>query len=529
MDYIKGATDYLGLTNTEAQTAPLTTAAPTSSGAVAANDLLKKKELNDEILDNDLSLNRTKPDISLKKDINEEIRQHDHNLNSTKPDLSSKQDLNREIRNLDKSEVLHSGSRLPDTSAKQELNRELLHADKDNLLQHNSGQYDSELRRAGEQPLSLNTLPGQQGINLDSPSIGLRPEFQNTPFLPREEHITKAPGSILPPQMLSEQQISFNSPQVSNFSSTQGINSGISSGISAGGVRAPVVMETIQKDVVVREHIHPVQKEEIQPIIYREREQLDVKQVTQMMHETQIQPTIIQQRELPAERREAIIERSAPIPSNYVAPSVEIDATRTTQVIHAPIVQEVIKKTIVEEVQPVLERDVFVPTVVQNTVPIYEKIIEAPQVTREIVDMRGGNSSSIYVDNSLSQGSYNSQDSYLSQNSQPGLAARRLSVGAVDNYGTHGSSMTTSSAQYNNLPTGQVLPQVQSSRPAWAHLPQNYQQNRPDFIGTSSQYVLAQNGAALGQNDLSKGLYNPYAQGQTQMNHPITPQAYQRQ
>lgn len=63
-------------------------------------------------------------------------------------------------------------------------------------------------------------------------------------------------------------------------------------------------------DQTFRERIHPVMKEEIQPVIYREREQLDVKQVTQMMHETQIQPTIIQQRELPAQTREAIIERA---------------------------------------------------------------------------------------------------------------------------------------------------------------------------------------------------------------------------
>jgi hypothetical protein len=78
-----------------------------------------------------------------------------------------------------------------------------------------------------------------------------------------------------------------------------------------GEVRAaPTVIETIQKDVVVQERIHPVMKEEIQPVIYREREQLDVRQVTQMMHETQIQPTLVQQRELAAEVRAPIVERA---------------------------------------------------------------------------------------------------------------------------------------------------------------------------------------------------------------------------
>jgi len=151
---------------------------------------------------------------------------------------------------------------------------------------------------------------------------------------------------------------------------------------------APTVLETIEKEVVIQERIHPVEKEEIQPIIYREREQLDVKQVTQMLHETQIEPTIIQQRELPAERREAIIERGAAIEENIILPSVHRDATLRTQQIHAPIVEETIKRTVIEEIQPVLERDVFVPTVIQNTQPIYEKIVEAPTVYREVRDMR---------------------------------------------------------------------------------------------------------------------------------------------
>eukprot|EP01117_Protostelium_nocturnum_P018422 TRINITY_DN76_c0_g1_i8.p1 TRINITY_DN76_c0_g1~~TRINITY_DN76_c0_g1_i8.p1 ORF type:complete len:314 (-),score=107.87 TRINITY_DN76_c0_g1_i8:1078-2019(-) len=43
---------------------------------------------------------------------------------------------------------------------------------------------------------------------------------------------------------------------------------------STGFLReAPLVREQIQKNVVVHEHIHPVEKEEIQPVIYREREQ----------------------------------------------------------------------------------------------------------------------------------------------------------------------------------------------------------------------------------------------------------------
>ncbi|PRP89232.1 hypothetical protein PROFUN_02106 [Planoprotostelium fungivorum] len=195
-------------------------------------------------------------------------------------------------------------------------------------------------------------------------------------------------------------------------------------------VRAePTIIETIQKDVVIQERIHPVQKEEIQPIIYREREQLDVKQVTQLMHETQIQPTIIQQRELPAERREAIVERGAAITENYIAASREVDAVSRTQVVHAPIVQEVIKKTIIEEIQPVLERDIIQSTIIQNTQPIYEKIVEAPTVLRSttIVQDRGfigGDLAALEAQGFvLGEAGKRLSATYSSQTIQTGLAA----------------------------------------------------------------------------------------------------------
>jgi len=150
----------------------------------------------------------------------------------------------------------------------------------------------------------------------------------------------------------------------------------------------PVILERVERDVVVQERIHPVEKEEIQPIIYREREQLDVKQITQMLHETEIRPTVLEQRELPAERREAVIERGAPIQENIILATREVDAVARSSVVHAPIVEETIKKTVIEEVQPVLERDIFVPTVLQQTQPIYEKIVEAPVLYRETRTVR---------------------------------------------------------------------------------------------------------------------------------------------
>ncbi|PRP83829.1 hypothetical protein PROFUN_08944 [Planoprotostelium fungivorum] len=153
-------------------------------------------------------------------------------------------------------------------------------------------------------------------------------------------------------------------------------------------IAEPLNVKHVEKDVVVHEHIHPVEKEEIQPIIHREREQMEVRQITERLHETEIQPTLIEKRDLAPEVREVMVERSAPIPENIVLPSVSVDATLRSVETHAPIVNEVIKKTVIEEVQPVLEKDVIVPTIIQETKPIYEKIVEAPVLIREELPVR---------------------------------------------------------------------------------------------------------------------------------------------
>lgn len=113
-------------------------------------------------------------------------------------------------------------------------------------------------------------------------------------------------------------------------------------------LREPVMLERQEKEVVVHEHIHPVEKEEIQPIIHRgehlstflvckswlfaEREQLEVRQVTERLHETEVAPTIIEQRELAPEVREVVIEKAAPIAENVQIATVEVDATLKNQV-----------------------------------------------------------------------------------------------------------------------------------------------------------------------------------------------------
>jgi len=549
MDYLRSglntATEYLGLTK-EDNGQPLATAAP--SEAVPASQLETRKDLNDEILRKGPNvLNSNQPDLSAKSDLHRELLDSDRDgllqHHSSLPDSSAKDPLHRELLNSNKDDLLHHQSSLPDSSAKNALHNELLHADKDQLLNHNND-YNSELRtrEAEYQPVALESKP-----EMDFDKVQRNPLDRN----------------------MDGKVDSRDFQETSSRGALQGQR--LSRGYeTANLVRAePTRLETIQKDVVVHERIHPMQKEEIQPIIYREREQLDVKQVTQMMHETQIQPTMVQHMELPAERREAIIERSAPIAENYVESSRVIDATARTQVVHAPIVEEVIKKTIVQEVQPVLERDVIVPSVVQTTVPIYEKIIEAPHVYRE--EVIGNRRSSQTYSQEYLQGQRMSQgyDASLLQNISQGytqetLQGRRLSQNFEPTLGQkqiyneplplplgllptdqkqypvqmQGMNTQARSSQIYNQPqqvlaTGQVLPSVQSSRPAWSHLPEGYVEQRPVFMGSSSQYASHAN--TNGLPSIQNAMYNPYvankslAMNNVQLNQAQAPQTLNRQ
>lgn len=153
--------------------------------------------------------------------------------------------------------------------------------------------------------------------------------------------------------------------------------------VSQIGLReSPVDYRTVQKDVVVQESIHPSEETLIQPVIHREREQLDVRQVTELRRATETQPVTEERRELPAERRETINQRGI-IEENVIQPSRTVDDVVRTERVLEPIIEETITRRVVEEVQPVLKKDVYVPSVVKTTLPIYEKVVEPARVFKE--------------------------------------------------------------------------------------------------------------------------------------------------
>lgn len=158
---------------------------------------------------------------------------------------------------------------------------------------------------------------------------------------------------------------------------------------TVASVREPVNRVTVSKEAVIQEHIHPVEKIEVQPVLHRERQQMEVHQVVQPINEREVLPAVIQERELPAQYIGDFVESDALSKEEYAQgamkyeSTVEVDGVRRIRIVKAPIVEEVIRKTIIEEIQPVIHKETIAPVIIRETLPLYEKIVEAPIIIQE--------------------------------------------------------------------------------------------------------------------------------------------------
>lgn len=152
----------------------------------------------------------------------------------------------------------------------------------------------------------------------------------------------------------------------------------------------PVKTIVTEKPVVVQETIHPVEKVQVQPVIYREREQLEVHQVTQKMHQTQILSPKIERRmaqpqyaPVDSARAAELDQIRAQAMAREDVENVEVieeDGVTRIRVIKRPILQENARRTIIEEVQPVIIRDTLTEQqrTIDASLPVFEKIIMVP-------------------------------------------------------------------------------------------------------------------------------------------------------
>jgi hypothetical protein len=150
----------------------------------------------------------------------------------------------------------------------------------------------------------------------------------------------------------------------------------------------PVQVEHRTLPTMVRETIVPQQTVQVQPVIHRSRSQTEVHKVIQPMRERDIAPTVVQRSFLPAETRTVTAPQGQPPAMRQLEPPPMTQQPLTQVVQRPPIIEERIDRKVIEEVQPVLYREVVRPVLVEQVRPIYEVVQEGPRYVSEQMPMR---------------------------------------------------------------------------------------------------------------------------------------------
>jgi len=154
-------------------------------------------------------------------------------------------------------------------------------------------------------------------------------------------------------------------------------------------VTEATTVERQEREPIIRETIIPEERIEVQPVVHREREVLEVYQVTQPVYEKQIRETRFESSELPAEYREKVEGSQADFQDQLregmedLRSSVHRESVERQVIDQPAIIHETVKKVVRQEVQPIIYREVHEPRVIRETLPIYERVVEAPRVFRE--------------------------------------------------------------------------------------------------------------------------------------------------
>jgi len=144
---------------------------------------------------------------------------------------------------------------------------------------------------------------------------------------------------------------------------------------------APALVEHREKAPVVQEVIRPGVREEIQPVVHREREQLEIREEIQPIYETSVRPTLVEEMQLAPQINPEVRTGVMPVIAEGPRSNVVMEQEHVEVITNAPILEEVVHKRIIEEVQPVIQRETIAPKIIKEVQPIYEKVIEAPVVT----------------------------------------------------------------------------------------------------------------------------------------------------
>jgi len=125
-------------------------------------------------------------------------------------------------------------------------------------------------------------------------------------------------------------------------------------------------IERIEKEPIIKETIIPKERIELQPVIHRERLQTEIHRIIEPSSETQINPTITERRELPPKFQQGSGE--------YAQSTFSTSSPIIERIVKEPIVVENIRKRIIQEVQPIIYRDIIQTTTIPAETQINSEI-----------------------------------------------------------------------------------------------------------------------------------------------------------
>jgi len=150
-----------------------------------------------------------------------------------------------------------------------------------------------------------------------------------------------------------------------------------------------VDVDSFTKKTITEETIKPIERVEVQPMVNLEREQTEVHEVIQPFSQKEILPETVEERLLPMVEKEEVFEsderfiREYEQLSNKLQSTVEVAKTEHMRTIKTPIVNEIIHKKVIEEIQPVIHKETVVTHLIKETLPIHERLVEAPKLVLE--------------------------------------------------------------------------------------------------------------------------------------------------
>lgn len=143
---------------------------------------------------------------------------------------------------------------------------------------------------------------------------------------------------------------------------------------------APIVERDVAAPALAEEKVIHVKEERVQPVVVRDVLKTEVHQIEQPVLEKELRPVMKHAATLPQQNIEQ--NNLQPVAAMPVPQSSHIEeqaAVERTQL--APIIQERVQHKIIEQVQPIIYREVVQPHETLVVQPIYERIVEPAVVT----------------------------------------------------------------------------------------------------------------------------------------------------